>query len=607
MASNNYNTGTIVVPEVAEGFDIFAGPIFGVFRLGGEETFDSTKNPGNLYAPGCAPAQTEFLVGSAVDAQNHLEAVDLLGSILVAASVDEEIRYNVGGYPVPESLWDGIGEEPVVPGLGQPVTYRFNIAPAAASVEVRDADGAVVAADPDDAKAFELTIGSRYSYTVSASGYNTAQADFLAYAPKTVTVSLALTDPGQYVPGWNKWRPSFGIYITNRDGSTGTRIGSWVFDEALRTYVDPATGLEPAFIETFSQPVVYSGKDMMPAARLGVVTKGINAAGVIAYYNAYVEAHPELGLEYLDEGSVEDFSVLCATSSDATEDPYASNDPAHPGQWAWTGWDDSLTGVARYYYKDFLKGVNNGTAVDTKALGEGTEVPALLAVRSYEDRIMRLPASVVGSNQQIDDEAELAAAVAYLLSVADDERALRNFTGMLPDNSTHPLGADDSYYVGSVWITPGYHEITSEVVGEGSVNMRLVSFDTPRAAAGETVSFKLDDVTEGKAVSEVKANGVVLSADASGIYSFVMPNASTVVTITLTDGVQPPGVGAPGSGDFNGDGEATLNEALLLVQFINNDALDTLSDAQFAALDINGDGQLTMADVLLIVQIVLNA
>jgi hypothetical protein len=67
-----------------------------------------------------------------------------------------------------------------------------------------------------------------------------------------------------------------------------------------------------------------------------------------------------------------------------------------------------------------------------------------------------------------------------------------------------------------------------------------------------------------------------------------------------------PTFGAPGSGDFNGDTFTTLDEALLLVQFINNDAFDTLSAGQFAALDVNGDGYLTMADVLLIVQIILN-
>jgi hypothetical protein len=66
-------------------------------------------------------------------------------------------------------------------------------------------------------------------------------------------------------------------------------------------------------------------------------------------------------------------------------------------------------------------------------------------------------------------------------------------------------------------------------------------------------------------------------------------------------------VGAPCSGDFNGNGFVTLDEALLLVQIINTDSFGTLSAAQFAAVDINDDGYLTMADVLMIVQIILNS
>jgi hypothetical protein len=83
------------------------------------------------------------------------------------------------------------------------------------------------------------------------------------------------------------------------------------------------------------------------------------------------------------------------------------------------------------------------------------------------------------------------------------------------------------------------------------------------------------------------------------------------VWITLpSDGIPAGGdggdkIGAPGSGDLDGDGSTTLDEALLLVQIINDDGLAALSAGQLAAMDINGDGYLTMADVLLVVQIVL--
>jgi hypothetical protein len=89
----------------------------------------------------------------------------------------------------------------------------------------------------------------------------------------------------------------------------------------------------------------------------------------------------------------------------------------------------------------------------------------------------------------------------------------------------------------------------------------------------------------------------------------VISIGSTVeeIIITIEGGGSGELVGAPGSGDFNGDTFTTLDEALLLVQIINTDSFGSLSAGQFAAMDINADGVLTMADVLMIVQIILNA
>jgi hypothetical protein len=64
--------------------------------------------------------------------------------------------------------------------------------------------------------------------------------------------------------------------------------------------------------------------------------------------------------------------------------------------------------------------------------------------------------------------------------------------------------------------------------------------------------------------------------------------------------VVPPAVGAPGSGDINGDGYITAAEALMIARAVISGAavagLD--SDAKIAAADIDGDGHLTMADVV---------
>jgi hypothetical protein len=536
VLTHNYSTGLVGLFGVIGATVAHSGPIVGYLGIVEKaESYDPSLKGGNFYAlnsvlPG-ADASDGILIGDAVNEGNHLQVYGLLAQTLVQNPGNEPIEYNLGGYPVPQSLWDGEGS---APGTGEDafVTATFNIAPlnAAFSVSVTDSAGEAVSAADASGTAFSLVAGRLYTYSVSAPNYVTQSAVIILGSARLITVGLRPTDVGVYAPGWDGVRPSFGIFIANPDGTTGTQIGNWVFDGTLRTYVDPLTGEEAPFVETFDRPILYSGLDMMPAARIGVVTKGITAAGVIAYYNDYIESHPELGLALLDAESASDFTVLCATNSGAEGDPFASNDPTKPGQWAWTGWDDAFSGVARYCYEDFLIGESQGDGLVAKALGQGSPVPSLLAVTSYQDRIMRLPVSVVGANQQIDNQAELTAVIDYLLSVADEERALRNFSGMLPDNSTHPLGADDSYYVGSVWITP------------------------PPA-----------------------------SGDGGGK------------------------VGLPGSGDFDGDGSTTLDEALLLVQIVNDDGLGALSAGQIAAMDMNGDGLLTMADVLLAVQLILRS
>jgi hypothetical protein len=60
-------------------------------------------------------------------------------------------------------------------------------------------------------------------------------------------------------------------------------------------------------------------------------------------------------------------------------------------------------------------------------------------------------------------------------------------------------------------------------------------------------------------------------------------------------------VGAPGSGDLNGDGIVDMSEALTTAQVVVGGGM-ALSPAQFAALDMDNDGNLTMADVVLIMR-----
>lgn len=75
---------------------------------------------------------------------------------------------------------------------------------------------------------------------------------------------------------------------------------------------------------------------------------------------------------------------------------------------------------------------------------------------------------------------------------------------------------------------------------------------------------------------------------------------SMASSITVINMVQPPTVGAPGSGDLDGDGIVTLAEAMIAAQAVIGGV--TFTPEQLAALDMDGDGVLTMADVILIMR-----
>ena len=59
-------------------------------------------------------------------------------------------------------------------------------------------------------------------------------------------------------------------------------------------------------------------------------------------------------------------------------------------------------------------------------------------------------------------------------------------------------------------------------------------------------------------------------------------------------------VGAPGSGDFDGNGTVNIMDVLNLVQYLNG--VITPTPAQFAAIDIDGSGAVTMVDAVLMVR-----
>jgi hypothetical protein len=65
--------------------------------------------------------------------------------------------------------------------------------------------------------------------------------------------------------------------------------------------------------------------------------------------------------------------------------------------------------------------------------------------------------------------------------------------------------------------------------------------------------------------------------------------------------VKIPTTGAPKSGDLNGDGVVTLDEAMRVTRVVAGVGM-TLNAQEFAAVDMDGDGSITMTDVMLIVR-----
>jgi len=65
-------------------------------------------------------------------------------------------------------------------------------------------------------------------------------------------------------------------------------------------------------------------------------------------------------------------------------------------------------------------------------------------------------------------------------------------------------------------------------------------------------------------------------------------------------GIKPPDVGAPGSGDINGDGLVTMDEVVITLRASISEY--DLTPEQLAAIDMDFDGQISMADVILVLR-----
>ena len=80
----------------------------------------------------------------------------------------------------------------------------------------------------------------------------------------------------------------------------------------------------------------------------------------------------------------------------------------------------------------------------------------------------------------------------------------------------------------------------------------------------------------------------------TGTGYLMFSDGSNIVWLRIT-------TGAPRSGDFNGEGFVTLDEAMIVARVVTGSSL-VITTEQFAAVDMDADGFLTMTDVLLIMR-----
>jgi uncharacterized repeat protein (TIGR02543 family) len=139
------------------------------------------------------------------------------------------------------------------------------------------------------------------------------------------------------------------------------------------------------------------------------------------------------------------------------------------------------------------------------------------------------------------------------------------------------------------------YAVTFDSVGGSAVAFQTVEID---ALATEPAAPTKDGYEFTGWYAETSAG---LAADP---YDFDTPVAKNVyLHAAWTESGDPePGVGEPGSGDFDGDGYVTMADVVVALQAVVS-GTDNLTPEQIAALDIDGDGFLTMADVIKIMRL----
>ena len=145
--------------------------------------------------------------------------------------------------------------------------------------------------------------------------------------------------------------------------------------------------------------------------------------------------------------------------------------------------------------------------------------------------------------------------------------------------------------------------------GQPTLTRRMVLLDGQARQATASVPLPQAQTTapaaEGVYGLAVMGEGLVTYVDASfGVWSGMAAVEVVVAAVAglprgkaLTDGVL---------GDVNGDGQVTLDDALLVTTYVVNGSVEVPPNGDLSLGDVNGDGLVDLADVLLLVRYVAN-
>ena len=145
--------------------------------------------------------------------------------------------------------------------------------------------------------------------------------------------------------------------------------------------------------------------------------------------------------------------------------------------------------------------------------------------------------------------------------------------------------------------------------GQPTLTRRMVLLDGQAGQATASVPLPQAQATDLSAEEvyglSVTGAGLVTYVDASfGVRSGMAPVEVVVEAVArlprgkvLTSGVL---------GDVNGDGQVTLDDALLLMTYVANGSIELPPNGDISLGDVNGDGQVTLDDALLLMTYVVN-